>query len=60
MISLLLLFACATKTIDVGIIDIAEEKVCVVQLIDETILEIESELCASLREGDTIMVIRKK
>ena len=60
MISLLLLFACAAKTIKVGIVDITEEKVCVVQLVDETILEIESDLCASFREGDTITVIRNK
>ena len=59
MISLLL-FSCVAKTINVGIIDVQEEKVCTVQLVDETILEVESDLCASFREGDTIVVIRKK
>ena len=59
MISLLL-FACATKVINVGTVDIADEKVCVVQLSDETIIDVESNLCASLREGDIIQVERKK
>ena len=60
MISLLLLFACATKVIKVGTVDIAEEKVCMIQLTDESFVEIESDLCASLREGDVVKVERKK
>ena len=60
MISLLLLFACAAKGIKVGIVDIAEEQVCTVQLADESFVEIESGLCASLKEGDVLRVERKK
>ena len=59
MISLLL-FACATKIVDIGTVDISEQEVCVLQLSDETIIEIKSELCSNLREGDVIRVVRKK
>lgn len=59
MISLLL-FACVTKKINVGMVDVTEERVCVVQLADETFVEIESKLCASLQEGDILLVERKK
>ena len=59
MISLLV-FACATKVIEVGIVDMVDEKVCIVQLADESFVEIESALCASLREGDVVKVERKK
>ena len=59
MISILL-FACAAKTIVVGSIDIADEKICVVQLLDDTILEIESELCKELKEGDIIQISRAR
>ena len=48
------------KTINVGTVDIAEDQVCIVQLADETFVEIESDLCASLQEGDIIQVERKK
>tara|TARA_B100000900_G_C20278945_1_gene593230 strand:+ start:176 stop:358 length:183 start_codon:yes stop_codon:yes gene_type:complete len=57
MISLLLL-ACSAKVINVGMVDIAEEKICTVQLADESFVEVESELCASLQEGDILRVIR--
>ena len=59
MISLLL-FACATKIVDIGTVDISEQDICVLQLSDETIVEIKSELCSNLREGDVIRVMRKK
>ena len=59
MISLIL-FACMTKKINVGMVDVTEEIVCVVQLADETFVELESNLCASLQEGDIILVKRKK
>ena len=59
MISLLL-FACATKIVDIGTVDISEQDICVLQLSDETIVEIKSELCLNLREGDVIRVVRKK
>ena len=58
MISLLL-FACIPKTINIGTIDISEESICVVQLVDETFVEVESDLCASLKEGDVLKVLRK-
>ena len=58
--SLLLIFACAVKTIKVGIVDIAEDQVCTVQLADESFVEIESGLCATLKEGDVLRVERKK
>ena len=59
MISILL-FSCATKTVHVGTVDIAEQNVCVVQLSDETIIEIESDLCKDLNEGDIIKAVRKR
>ena len=59
MISLLL-FACATKKINVGMVDVTEERVCVVQLTNESFVTIESDICASLQEGDIILVERKK
>ena len=59
MISLLL-FACATKIVDIGTVDASEQDVCVLQLSDETIVEIKSDLCSNLREGDVIRVVRKK
>ena len=59
MISLIL-FGCMTKKINVGMVDVTEEIVCVVQLADETFVELESNLCASLQEGDIILVKRKK
>ena len=57
MISLFL-FACIPKTISIGTIDRSEESICVVQLVDETFVEVESDLCASLKEGDIIEVVR--
>ena len=59
MISLLL-FACSMKTIKVGTVDIVEDQVCIVQLADETYVELESDLCSGLREGDVLVVERKK
>ena len=59
MISLLLL-ACATKIVDVATVDAAEKDVCVLQLDNETIIEIKSELCSNLNEGDVIRAVRKK
>ena len=56
----LLLVACATKIVDVGTVDVTEQNICVLQLSDETIIEIESKLCSNLREGDVIRVLRKK
>lgn len=56
----LLFFACSTKTIHVGTIDVAEQRVCTVQLVDETIIELESKICNYLQEGDTIHVVRVK
>ena len=60
MISLLLLFACATKVFNIGTVDISEDKICTVQLADETFVEVESNLCAFLQEGDVLRVERKK
>ena len=57
---MLLFLACATKVVDVATVDVAEQTVCVLQLSDETIIEIQSELCSKLREGDVIRVVRKK
>ena len=59
MISLFL-FACAAKTINIGLVDIAEENVCVVQLANETFVELDSTICESLKEGDVIKVLRIK
>ena len=59
MISLFLL-ACAPKVIDVITVDIAEENVCILQLSDETFVEIESNLCSNLKEGDILKVVRKR
>ena len=56
----LLLFACMTKKINVGTVDISENKICTVQLADETFVEVESNLCTFLQEGDIIKVERKK
>ena len=59
MISILL-FSCATKTVNIGTVDISEQNVCVVQLSDETIIEVESDFCVALNEGDIIKVVRKR
>ena len=59
MISILL-FACAPKVIDIIAVDIAEENVCILQLSDETFVEIESNLCSNLKEGDILRVVRKR
>tara|TARA_B100001057_G_C22780342_1_gene923385 strand:- start:801 stop:950 length:150 start_codon:yes stop_codon:yes gene_type:complete len=48
------------KTIKVGTVDIVEEQVCIVQLADETYVEFEGDLCSDLREGDVLIVERKK
>ena len=57
MISILL-FACAPKHVTIGSVDIAEERVCVIQLVDGNIFEMESVICESLKEGDVIQVTR--
>jgi len=59
MISLLLI-SCAMKTTVIGTVDIAESKVCTVQLADDSIVELESKICTVLKEGDIIRVVRKK
>lgn len=56
----LILFSCLTKTIDVGTVDLVEPKICTVQLPDESIIAIDSEICSSLKEGDVIQVVRIK
>ena len=55
-----LLFACSMKSIEIATVDAAENDVCVLQLKDEKIIHVESALCASLREGDVVKVIRTK
>lgn len=57
---ILLFLSCATKVVDVATVDVAEQNVCVLQLSDETIIEIKSELCSNLKEGDVLRVMRKK
>ncbi len=59
MISMFL-FSCMTKTVVVGTVDIVEPTSCHVQLLDESIVWIESKMCASLQEGDIIKVVRIK
>ena len=59
MISLIF-FACATKVVEVGTVDITEQNVWVLQLSDETIVEIKSNLCLDLHEGDVLKVERKR
>jgi len=59
MISLLLL-SCAMKTVSIGSVDVAEQRVCVIQLADGSIIEVESNICKDLKEGDMIYVMRKK
>lgn len=59
MISLLLL-SCAMKTVPIGSVDVAEQSVCVIQLSDGSIIEIESNICNDLKEGDLIYVTRKR
>lgn len=59
MISLFL-FSCLTKTIDVGFVDLVEPNICTVQLPDESIITIDSEICSFLKEGDVIQVERIK
>ena len=56
----LLLFSCAMKTIQIGSVDVAEERICVIQLSDGYIIEMESNMCKNLKEGDVIHVTRKK
>ena len=57
MLSLLLL-GCAARAINIGSVDVAEKKICVIQLVDGTIIELESQICKSLKEGDVIQVAR--
>ena len=60
MISVVFLFACASRHIDVGVIDIVDPSVCVIQMADESILEITPSFCKNLREGDIIKVRRNE
>ena len=59
MISVLFL-GCAVKHITIGSVDIAEERICVIQLVDGNIFEMDSVICESLKEGDVIQVSRKR
>lgn len=61
MISLLLILSCAHKQhAMVGVIDMIEPTVCVVQLSDETIIEIHPRFCKDMKEGDAIAFWRKR
>jgi hypothetical protein len=54
------LFACAPKhpPIVIGIVDSKEDRVCVLQLADETVVYVDAPLCDKLAEGDVIKVTR--
>ena len=57
----LFLFGCSMKNYnDVAVIDIIDNNVCLVQLPDESMLEISGRFCTDLKEGDVIKVERVK
>ena len=60
MISLLLMLSCAAKTTIVGVVDVIDNGVCVIQLSDETTVIVDSELCKSFKEGDKIYTSRRR
>ena len=59
--SLILLFlSCAHKQYThIGTVDVIEPTACIIQLDDETVVEVDVKLCALLREGDIITIKRK-
>ncbi len=61
IIILLITLGClAQKHIDVGVIDIIDEEVCIVQIVrTEEIIEVTPKLCQELSEGDIFTVIQK-
>lgn len=61
IVLLLITLGCFTqKHIDVGVIDIIDDKVCVVQIFStEEIIEVTPKLCQELSEGDVFTVIQK-
>ena len=61
MISLIFVFLAGCfsgKHVTIGTVDSIEGELCEVQLASEDIIIVESVLCSTLREGDTIKVVR--
>ena len=61
MIGVFLFLACfgpKRTYVDFGAVDVIDKKVCVIQLAEGETIEIESEICSRLREGDVIKVVR--
>jgi hypothetical protein len=59
MISILFWFGCMHRPVFIGVIDAKEDTICVIQLADESIIHVDSKLCADVKEGDVIGVIRE-
>ena len=59
MISILFWLGCMPKPVLIGVIDVKESTVCVIQLADESIIHVDARLCQNVKEGDVIGVLNK-
>ncbi len=61
MINILLFIACTTKHhINIGVVDIIDPAVCVIQMSDDHFVEVSPKFCINMKEGDIISIERKK
>ncbi|OUU31143.1 MAG: hypothetical protein CBB97_00440 [Candidatus Endolissoclinum sp. TMED37] len=59
---LLIIFGCfAQKQKSVGVVDIIDEKVCMIQVVEtEELIEVNPTFCLALKEGDILWVNQKE
>jgi hypothetical protein len=57
LLSFMFFLGCMPKPVQVGVIDVREGDVCVIQLADESFVHLTSKFCRGLKEGDVIGVI---
>ena len=64
MISLIIFLGCISHQrhhhVNIGIVDATDEQICVVQLGNDRLITIRSELCLDFKEGDVIKIVRKQ
>tara|TARA_B100000212_G_scaffold342531_1_gene330327 strand:- start:15 stop:203 length:189 start_codon:yes stop_codon:yes gene_type:complete len=57
ILNLIFLLGCMPKPVEIGVIDVREGNVCVVQLANESFVYLTSDFCRGLKEGDVIGVV---
>ena len=61
MIVLFAFVSCFTRQhhVNIGVVDVIDEKVCLVQGDNEEMIEVKIDFCRNLKEGDIIQAVRK-